>query len=409
MLTGEVIIEMDLEKQPRIIQWIKKLIRMITGRITGRAVTDLNDTGVEVVLENSDNYVIEYETSAPTAVESEISGGKKIVISGPDEVEYTDVIAFTELNNSVSVLDSGQIKIYWHNYDAAPEEVKRVSEVEEKDVVEDIIIDENGEVSDASEENLNLISGNVIQNSYEENKKKEAFDVASKVQHISTDYNNYDDYNYINISIKEDVMDIKTNGRNNVLIVDDTLENIKVLGTILMEEGFIVSVAQSGKEAIEIINKKLPNIILLDISMKEMDGIETCNRIKNDPSKKSIPIIFLTAHTELEYKKKAFSAGGVDYITKPFQKEEVLARVKTHLEMEAYRNYLIDKTATYIPVVQSNKIPDEIKELLGKLADSIILTNNTLYKKAKNTGLSRWISVDQNREPEVQKYFISII
>ncbi|HBD93816.1 MAG: hypothetical protein A2015_11365 [Spirochaetes bacterium GWF1_31_7] len=173
-------------------------------------------------------------------------------------------------------------------------------------------------------------------------------------------------------------MDIKTNGRNNVLIVDDTLENIKVLGTILMEEGFIVSVAQSGKEAIEIINKKLPNIILLDISMKEMDGIETCNRIKNDPSKKSIPIIFLTAHTELEYKKKAFSAGGVDYITKPFQKEEVLARVKTHLEMEAYRNYLEQEISIRTKELQIANKSLEVEIIKTKQAEEVLLQSQKM-------------------------------
>ena len=87
-------------------QWIRKLIRAVTGRITGQVVGDLNETTTEILLEDSDNYLIEYETPAPTATEKEIANGKEVTISGPDEVEYTDVIAFTELNNSVSVLDS---------------------------------------------------------------------------------------------------------------------------------------------------------------------------------------------------------------------------------------------------------------------------------------------------------------
>src|SRR3989344_2596473 len=83
LLTGEVVIELDLEKQPTIVKWIRKIIRVVTGRITGQVVGDLNDTTTEIVLENSDSYSIEYETPAPVAIESEISGGKKVVISGP--------------------------------------------------------------------------------------------------------------------------------------------------------------------------------------------------------------------------------------------------------------------------------------------------------------------------------------
>lgn len=173
-------------------------------------------------------------------------------------------------------------------------------------------------------------------------------------------------------------MDITSSGRNNILIVDDTLENIKVLGTMLMDEGFAVSVAQSGKEALDIIDAKSPNIILLDINMQEMDGIETCRRIKSDPSRSSIPVIFLTAYTNIEYKKKAFAAGGVDYITKPFQREEVLARVKTHLEIEAYKLYLEHEVSIRTKELQVANKNLEIEILKTKQAEETLLQSQRM-------------------------------
>lgn len=173
-------------------------------------------------------------------------------------------------------------------------------------------------------------------------------------------------------------MDIKSNGYNNILIVDDTPENVKVLGTMLMEEGFNISVAQSGKEAISITDKKLPNLILLDINMDELDGIETCRELKNDPSKCSVPVIFLTAYTDIEYKQQAFAAGGVDYITKPFQKEEVLARVRTHLEMEAYKNYLEQEVSVRTRELQVANKNLEIEILKTRQAEEALLRSQKM-------------------------------
>lgn len=128
--------------------------------------------------------------------------------------------------------------------------------------------------------------------------------------------------------------------KHNILIIDDTKENLRVLGTILVADGFQVSVAQSGSDALEIVRHNSPDLILLDISMPVMDGFETCKELKKDELTSKIPVIFLTAHKDVEYKKKAFAAGGVDYITKPFQREEVVARVKTHILIEQHKQYL---------------------------------------------------------------------
>ena len=121
--------------------------------------------------------------------------------------------------------------------------------------------------------------------------------------------------------------------KNIILVVDDNEQNLSILGNVLMSIGYEVVPASSGKEALESIAELLPDLILLDIMMPEMDGYEVCKIIKNDENTKEIPIIFLTAKIETEDIVKAFEYGAVDYVTKPFRKEELLARVKTHLEL----------------------------------------------------------------------------
>ncbi len=119
----------------------------------------------------------------------------------------------------------------------------------------------------------------------------------------------------------------------NVLLVDDTPANLQVLGGMLKEQGCIVRPVPSGKLAIRFAEADPPDIILLDIMMPEMDGYEVCRRLKQMERLKNIPIIFISALHETDDKVKAFSAGGVDYISKPFQFEEVEARVTTHLNI----------------------------------------------------------------------------
>ena len=119
----------------------------------------------------------------------------------------------------------------------------------------------------------------------------------------------------------------------NVLLVDDTPANLQVLGGMLREQGCIVRPVPSGKLALRFAEADPPDIILLDIMMPEMDGYEVCRRLKQMERLKNVPIIFISALQETVDKVKAFSAGGVDYISKPFQFEEVEARVRTHLNI----------------------------------------------------------------------------
>ena len=118
-----------------------------------------------------------------------------------------------------------------------------------------------------------------------------------------------------------------------ILIVDDTPRNIQVLGTILKEQGYQINVAQNGLQALDVVTKVTPDIILLDVMMPELDGFETCKRLKEDPNTAEIPVIFLTAKVETDDVVHGFELGAVDYITKPFNPTELLVRVDTHLTL----------------------------------------------------------------------------
>jgi DNA-binding NtrC family response regulator len=118
-----------------------------------------------------------------------------------------------------------------------------------------------------------------------------------------------------------------------ILVVDDTPTNVKVLLEMLGREGYRVLVAREGESALEQARYAQPSLILLDVMMPGIDGYETCKRLKRDPTTAEIPVIFMTALGDLEDKVKGFAAGSADYVVKPFEHEEVLARVRTHVEM----------------------------------------------------------------------------
>ena len=125
-----------------------------------------------------------------------------------------------------------------------------------------------------------------------------------------------------------------------ILIVDDTLKNVQVLGTILRKENYQINVAQNGLQALEMVEKVKPDLILLDVMMPELDGFETCKRLKTSSDTKDIPVIFLTAKTETDDLVRGFEVGAVDYVTKPFNPYELLERVHTHVQLQAARQKL---------------------------------------------------------------------
>ncbi len=128
--------------------------------------------------------------------------------------------------------------------------------------------------------------------------------------------------------------------KGNVMIVDDTLANLRVLSMMLTERGYLVRALPSGAMALTAAASEPPDLVLLDILMPDMDGYEVCQRLKANEQTRDIPVIFMSALDQVLDKVKAFAAGAVDYITKPFQIEEVLARVDAHLTLQWLRNRL---------------------------------------------------------------------
>ncbi|OQY56992.1 MAG: hypothetical protein B6245_17645 [Desulfobacteraceae bacterium 4572_88] len=127
---------------------------------------------------------------------------------------------------------------------------------------------------------------------------------------------------------------------NVILIIDDNAANIGVIVDYLKEYGFETVVARNGTMGIKRARFSRPDLILLDVLMPDINGFETCRRLKTDNITKNIPVIFMTALSEVEDKVKGFSVGGVDYVTKPIQQQEVLARVRTHLMLQAQNRQL---------------------------------------------------------------------
>ena len=127
---------------------------------------------------------------------------------------------------------------------------------------------------------------------------------------------------------------------NRVLIVDDTPANIQTLAAVLKEKGYPISVATNGRQALDVVARVRPALILLDVMMPEMDGFETCRRLKAVQEWRQIPVIFLTAKTETADIIQGFELGAVDYVAKPFNTHELLARVSTHLALRRQQREL---------------------------------------------------------------------
>ena len=138
-----------------------------------------------------------------------------------------------------------------------------------------------------------------------------------------------------------------------LLVVDDTPDNLRLLSTLLSEQGYKVRKVISGQLALRVVTVAPPDLILLDINMPQMNGYEVCEKLKANPETSEIPVIFISALDEVLDKVKAFAVGGVDYITKPFQWEEVLARVKNQLTLRSLSKQLSE---------QNTRLQQEIRD-----------------------------------------------
>ncbi|MBD2455675.1 hybrid sensor histidine kinase/response regulator [Nostoc sp. FACHB-87] len=200
-----------------------------------------------------------------------------------------------------------------------------------------------------------------------------------------------------------------------VLVVDDNPTNLSVLRQVLKEAGFQVRLAEDGKSAIEQVNLAPPILILLDVQMPVMDGFETCSRLKDNPKTRDIPVIFTTALSDIGNKLKGLSLGAVDYITKPFEQEEVLARVMLHWRMhkltqklqhltETLEEQVAERTASLqqaqIRLVQQEKL-STLGELVAGVAHEInnpigCLINNIPAAKEHVTALLQALELYQS-------------
>ncbi|WP_333235324.1 response regulator [Microcoleus sp. S36bC1] len=141
-------------------------------------------------------------------------------------------------------------------------------------------------------------------------------------------------------TITENDTEENSDPKGNILIVDDLIENLHFLTKVLNKQGYKVRSVTNGKMALRTIHHNTPDVILLDIKMPEMDGYEVCEALKADENTSEVPVIFLSALDEVLDKVKAFKVGGVDYITKPFQAEEVIARIQTQLTIQKQKKQL---------------------------------------------------------------------
>ncbi|WP_428739798.1 response regulator [Sulfurimonas sp.] len=175
----------------------------------------------------------------------------------------------------------------------------------------------------------------------------------------------------------------------NVLIVDDISDNIKVAMNILKENNYNFSFAMNGKEALEIIKTKQFDLILLDIMMPQMNGFDVCEVLKKDPKTQDIPIIFLTAKADLDSIAHGFKLGAVDYITKPFYAEELIARVTTHLELYKAKSILKQNNLDLsVKVIQSEQrflteLEETQKEIIYLLTELMESTSDETGKHIK--------------------------
>ena len=171
--------------------------------------------------------------------------------------------------------------------------------------------------------------------------------------------------------------------KSKILIVDDTPANLQLLTAMFIEQGYQIFSAISGKVALNVVQKRLPDLILLDINMPGMNGYEVCEQLKADEKTRHIPVIFVSALSETFDKVKAFMVGGVDYVTKPFQAEEVLARVKTHLQVHqlqqqlAAQNEELHNTLEELQTTQQELIQSEKMAALGQLVAGVAHEINT--------------------------------
>ena len=167
-----------------------------------------------------------------------------------------------------------------------------------------------------------------------------------------------------------------------ILLVDDTPDNLRVLSSMLVERGYKARKVTGSRRALSVVKQAPPDLILLDVMMPELDGYEVCQQLKADEATALIPIIFISALDELIDKVRAFSVGGVDFITKPFQVEEVIARIETHLSIRRLQDQLREKNRALEATLQMREdLSRMVIHDLKNPVSTILLYSNALLDR----------------------------
>jgi signal transduction histidine kinase len=186
------------------------------------------------------------------------------------------------------------------------------------------------------------------------------------------------------------------NKKPTVLIVDNNPENLGILGDMVAGNGYIPGFAPDGITALAAIKKKHPDLVLLDVMMPDMDGFEVCRRLKQDATLADIPVIFLTAKTEKDDVIAGLELGAVDYITKPFNKKELITRVNTHLELQAAKEELREALAT------KDKLFSIIAHDLGNLFNGLLGFSSIVAGKTAKR-------ISDSKKEEYNQYILQMV
>jgi len=192
-----------------------------------------------------------------------------------------------------------------------------------------------------------------------------------------------------------------------ILVVDDSLASLRLLADILERNGYVVRPASSGRLALRTAAMKAPDLILLDVKMPDMDGYEVCRRLKEDPELNEIPVIFITALDSAEDKVKGFNAGCVDYILKPYQSNEVLARVQTHLVLQDLKKRLKEQNSLLQQEIADRKRAQE--DLVREKDQLKDLLHFYQYPEAQMDDISAYIIEECVRISESRLGFFGLV
>jgi PAS domain S-box-containing protein len=185
--------------------------------------------------------------------------------------------------------------------------------------------------------------------------------------------------------------EMNTSHFDRILVVDDATANLQLLTNLLTEHGYTVYPASDGELALEFVRSTLPDLILLDIRMPGMDGYEVCRRLKADERTRSIPVIFISILEDERDKVKGFQAGAVDYITKPFQAEEVLARVRIHIHIRELTEHLEQKVAERTEELHAVNVQLQRELAERKQAEAALRQSETLLNATQRlAGIGGW-------------------